>query len=160
MSKHITLKRIPPGLEWQIGVIWWGYTAFRKVKCECCMGIGQVNWVLESGGLRGEGQRKRIDCPICEGEGKFQPFVEVPKGIGYQIWGTYNKDTGVDEHHFFPISPEFQSDFDLAEWMAKKFTINDDELGSEQTWHEAIQEDNVEVIYGLYKPTHDHFEDF
>ncbi len=155
----MVLKRVPIGLEWPVLSIWWGYTSFPRIKCECCLGIGMVNWVVESGSAQAPGQRQRLPCPICK-NGEYLPIVKVPEGIGYQIWATYNKDTGVNEHHYFPLSPEYTSPYDLAEWMSKNFTINDDPLSSEQIWHEAIQDNQVDVIFGLYKATHERFEDF
>lgn len=161
MAKHLVVKRIPIGLEWTLGEVWFGYR-LPSVHCECCIGIGTVNWEIETASDRDRqmGARQRRTCPICNGEGNVQPIIEIPSGSGFQLWGTYNYKTGVDEHHYFPISPEFKSAFELAEWMAKTFTINGDPLTSEQTWYDAIQDNNVDVVFGLYKATHEHFENF
>lgn len=161
MAKNIIVKRIPMGLEWPLGEIWFGYR-FTKMSCECCLGIGTVNWEIQNPSDREKQMdaRERRTCPICNGEGKVTPIIEVPSGNSFQLWGTNNHKTGVDEHQYFPLSPECKTAFDLAEWMAKRLTINGDELSSEQTWYDAIQDNNVDVVYGLYSATNEHFEDF
>jgi len=158
-NKNVIVKRVPIGLEWNRGEVWFGYR-FSEHHCECCMGIGSVNWELKNPTERQRGVKSRRDCPICQGKGKVQPVIDVPKGNGYQLWVTDNYKTGVDEKHYYPLSPEFETAFDLAEWMAKNFTINDDPLASEQAWYDAIQDNTVDLVYGLYMATNEHFNDF
>jgi len=148
--KQITLKRVPVGFDWPLGTVWFGFLLGEMV-CELCVGIGSVNWKLEDPEEGKEWEKQKMDCPICKGKGKVAPVVNIPQGKGYQIWETKNYFTGENEHHYYPISPVFRDSYDLAEWMSKNITINDDELLSEATWHEAINDSNVDVVFQLYK---------
>lgn len=143
--RKITLKRVPVGLDWN--GIWFGYL-MHDILCECCVGIGSVNWEPDEVGQ--DFLQTRV-CPVCEGKGKVIPIIELPTGKGFQIWETMNYFTGKDEHHYYPLSPVFKDAYDLAAWMSKNIIINDDPLLSEATWHEAITDGNVDVVYGLYK---------
>ncbi len=145
--RHITLKLVPVGLDWPMGTIWFGYLLHDSL-CECCVGIGSVTWEPD---VPGQDYLVKRECPVCEGKGKVIPIIELPVGKGYQIWETKNYLTGQDEHHYYPLSPVFKDAYDLAAWMSKYITINNDPLLSEATWHEAISENNVDVVYGLYK---------
>jgi len=143
--RQIILKKIPIGLDWPMGTIWFGYL-MHETLCECCVGIGSVNWEPDE-----QDYLQKRDCPVCSGKGKVVPIIELPTGKGYQIWETKNYFTGKDEHHYYPISPVFKDAYDLASWMSKNMVIDGDPLLSEATWHEAISDENVDVVYGLYK---------
>ena len=148
--KQITLKRIPIGLDWPYKTVWFGYL-MHEVLCECCVGIGDVIWEPDEVGEGQSDSLQKRPCPVCKGKGKVVPIIELPTGKGYQIWETQNYFSGKDEHHYYPISPVFKDAYDLAAWMSKNAVINDDPLLSEATWHEAITDSNVDVVYGLYK---------
>ena len=148
--KQITLKHVPVGLDWPLGTIWFGYL-LGEVLCELCVGIGVVNWIPDNPEQGKEWEKQKIDCPVCNGKGNVATVAEVPHGIGYQIWQTKNYFTGENEHHYFPISPIFRDTYDLADWMSKNIVISDDQLLSEATWHEAINDDNIGVVFQLYK---------
>ncbi|MHA1294178.1 MAG: hypothetical protein ACTSQJ_16115 [Promethearchaeota archaeon] len=147
--RSIKLYRVPLGLDWAHGRIWFGYL-FDEVLCECCVGLGKVNWevkdlvdVIQNG--------KEHICPICKGTGKVLPIIEVPHGNGYQIWETQFYLTGKNEHQYYPISPVFENPFDLAKWMSEKLTINNNPLSSEQMWYDAIEDNNVDIVFNLYR---------
>ncbi len=148
--RQITMKRVPIGFDWPLRNIWFGYQLGETV-CELCVGIGNVNWIPDDPEPGKEWLKQKMQCPVCRGKGKVATIVNVPQGKGYQIWETQNYFTGTDEHHYYPISPVFKDSFDLAEWMSENLVISDDKLLSEATWHEAINDDNVDVVYQLYK---------
>jgi hypothetical protein len=150
--KQITLKRVPVGFQsaWPLRNVWFGYLLGEMV-CELCVGIGSVSWVKDDPEPGREWEKRTIDCPVCKTKGKVAAVVQVPSGKGYQIWETNNYFTGENEHHYYPISPVFRDAFDLAEWMSKKIVISGDKLLSEATWHEAINDNNVDVVFQLYK---------
>ena len=143
----ITLKRVPLGFDWPIGILWFGYF-YDPIPCELCLGIGNVNWIDENSSSLTKVTQK---CPVCKGLGKVIPIIEVPQGKGYQIWETMNYMTGKNENHYYPASPVFADSFKLAEWMSQCYVISGDPLNSEATWHEAIQDNNVDTVFGLYR---------
>ena len=147
--RSIKLMRVPLGLDWKIGNVWFGYLV-SEVLCECCVGLGKVNWVVKTS-IDVVSNGEEHECPVCEGKGKVLPIIELPTGNSYQIWETQNYMTGENEHYYYPLSPVFENAFDIAKWMSQKLTINLDTLSSEQIWYDAIEDNNVDVIYGLYK---------
>ncbi len=118
-------------------MVWFGYN-LPPTPCECCRKTGKVTWDLT--GI----------CPICKGKGSLIPIVEVPIGFAYQIWVTKNY---LSEHdiEYYPISPIFKDEFGMAEWCGENIVINGDPLNSEKIWYDAIQDDNVDVMFGLYR---------
>ena len=142
--------RVPVGLDWEVGKVWFGYL-LPEILCECCIGVGDVIWEIEAEGEGQEAKKQTITCPIYNGTGKAIPIIEVPKGNGYQIWETQNYFTGENEHHYYPFSPIFRTAFDLAEWCSRNLIINNDQLFSESTWYDAIEENNVDVVFGLHR---------
>ena len=142
----ITLKRVPLGFDWPLGTLWFGYF-YDPITCEMCVGIGNVNWPDEEN----PEQKVTMPCPVCNGKGKVTPIIEVPKGKGYQIWETMNYMTEEHEHYYYPVSPVFKDPFKLAEWMKDRYIINNDPLLSESDWYDAIKDDNVDTVFGLYR---------
>ena len=147
------------GFDWPLRSIWFGYLLGETV-CELCVGIGSVNWIPDDPEPGKEFIKQKLQCPVCTGKGRVATIVNVPVGKGYQIWETKNYYTGKDEHHYYPISPVFKDSYDLAEWMSENIIISDDKLLSEATWHEAINDDNVDVVFQLYKDKIKFSEDY
>jgi len=146
--RQINLKRVPLGFDWPLGVLWFGYV-YEPIPCELCLGIGSVNWLDENSTSE---LKVTQTCPLCKGTGKVTPIIEVPEGNGYQIWETLNH-MEKNENHYYPTSPVYADPFKLAEWMSEHYIINGDTLMSEATWHEAIQDNNVDTVFGLYRET-------
>lgn len=133
----ITLKRVPIGFNWKVGVIWFGYQ-LPEIECLCCEKKGIVNW------------KNFTTCPICKGKGKFAPIIDVPQGKAYQIWETQNY---MEENSqlYYPVSQVHEDPYELAEWCAENYTIKNDPLISESNYYEAIMDGNVEGVFGLYR---------
>lgn len=145
--RNIILKRVPRGFDWPLGVLWFGYV-YEPIPCELCLGIGSVNWPAQDSPSEAKITQS---CPTCNGNGKVIPIIEVPIGNAYQLWETQNYKEDRNEHYYYPTSPVFNDSYNLAEWMAQHYIINGDPLNSEATWHEAIQDNNIDTIFGLYR---------
>jgi RecJ-like exonuclease len=59
------VKRVQKEFEWGLKNTWWGYL-LDEIPCDACSTSGKTS--------KGE------YCPVCCGEGKVSPRVEVPEG--------------------------------------------------------------------------------
>ncbi|MGV9173335.1 MAG: hypothetical protein ACOC44_05750 [Promethearchaeia archaeon] len=137
--RKIVLKRVPIGFDWPIGDIWFGFQ-ISSIPCEVCDGRGLVNWGQNSA------------CPVCNASGEIKFRIEPPQGEGYQIWETHEYMVAKKgEEKYYPLSSVFPTAEDLADWLSRNFTIENNLENSKDTWLEAIKEETVDVTYGLYQ---------
>lgn len=102
------VRRVPTNFEWPLNQTWWGYL-LPFVPCQLCNGTGKASkpgivWYWKEEDFESE------YCPVCEGEGRKCPKIEVPRGPAYQMWETCSEGS--------PISPPFETQEELAHWLA------------------------------------------
>lgn len=105
------IKRVPSGFAAPIKEVWFGYV-LDAIPCQLCGGTGerpQGSTVVRWGDEEGQTYTATY-CELCEGEGKVNPQIEVPRGDAYQMWETTSEGS--------PISPAFDAPQELARWLA------------------------------------------
>lgn len=105
------IKRVPIGFSIPLEKTWWGYL-LPPIWCQACDGKGTSPKIICGFKQHDDTWHtfESYDCPVCGGDGKVCPRVEVPEGPGYQLWETVSEGS--------PLSPSFETPEELARWLA------------------------------------------